>query len=315
MSLKTQKISCHKCGYDANSITAIRCELCKQPLELNSISTNKARAKTARYRPTTISWFALVSMLSLLLGGSYFFWRNRVSSDRNSQVLRRELTAMTLLGDTFSGYSTFRSPEFQQALKEFQIEVRYENELNHLKRVQRLNEGKADLIVTTLDRFLKQKPQGKIVGLIDSTVGGDAVVLNTKKYPNLKSLQALNQLVQQKRSRNQQLSMTFAGDTPSEYLALLLSTKFDAFEPLNFQTIKVADAVDAWQQLQSNQNVAVALLWEPFVTQARQQGYAVVLSSKDTPGAIVGAIVAADRVLQSQPEKISAFLEAYSSPV
>lgn len=312
MSLNIQTISCHKCGYDANSITAIRCELCKQPLELNRVPTSdRAKIEIARHRPVSIPWFALVSLLSLLLGGSYFFWRNRISSDRSFQFLGQGSTAITVLGDTFSGYSTFRSAEFQQALKEVQTEVRYENELNQVKRVQRLNEGKADLIVTTLDQFLKQKPQGKIVGLIDSTVGGDAVVLNTKKYPNLKSLQALNQLVQQKRSQNQQLSMTFAGDTPSEYLALLLSTKFEAFKLLDFQTIKVADAVDAWQQLQSNPNVAVAVLWEPFVTQARQQGYTVILSSEDTPGAIVDAIVAADRLVQSQPEKISTFLEAY----
>ena len=91
----------------------------------------------------------------------------------------------------------------------------------------------------------------------------------------------------------------------------MLSTQFEAFSLLDFQLIKVVDALDAWQQLQSNPNVAVAVLWEPFVTQARQQGHTVVLSSKDTPGAIVDVIVAADRTLQSQPEKISAFLEVY----
>ncbi|MHC5731652.1 MAG: hypothetical protein ACYTXY_47745, partial [Nostoc sp.] len=105
-----------------------------------------------------------------------------------------------------------------------------------------MNQGKANLLVTTLDQFLKQKPQGKIVGLIDRTIGADAVVLNTKKYSNLKSLLDLNVLIQQMRSQGKQLSITFAGDTPSEYLALMLSTKFDQFKLSDFQVNKVADA-------------------------------------------------------------------------
>lgn len=322
MAQKSSKLSitCHKCGYDANPVTAMRCELCKQLLEQNDVSQkNKLFRKnpfnsiknTRRYRsqiPST--WLVLASMLSLLVGGSLFFWRSQIGTQSFLWIEDRNSTVLTLLGDTFSGYSTFRSDRFRQALKESQIEARYEDEFSQARRVQLLNEGKADLLVTTLDQFLKQKPQGKIVGLIDYTAGGDAVVLNTKQYPTLNSLQALNQLVQQRRSQSQ-LSITFAGDTPSEYLALLLDAKFEAFKLLDLQTIKVADAADAWKQLQSNSNVAAAILWEPFVTQARQQGYAVVLSSRDTPGAIVDVIVAGDRVLQSQPEKVSAFLEAY----
>lgn len=175
-----------------------------------------------------------------------------------------------------------------------------------------MNEGKANLLVTTLDQFLQQKPQGKIVGLIDRTVGADAVVLNTKKYSNLRSLLDLKSVVQEARSQGKQLTITFAGDTPSEYLALMLSTKFDQFKLSDFQVNKVTDASDAWKLLQDpNQNVAVAVLWEPYVTQARQQGYTVVLSSKDVPGAIVDVIVASNQLIQSQPEKISEFLAAY----
>jgi outer membrane protein OmpA-like peptidoglycan-associated protein len=50
-----------------------------------------------------------------------------------------------------------------------------------------LDQGQADLLVTTLDQFIKQQPKGKIVALIDRTIGADAVVLNTQKYPQLKS--------------------------------------------------------------------------------------------------------------------------------
>ncbi|UBF28977.1 OmpA family protein [Kovacikia minuta CCNUW1] len=224
----------------------------------------------------------------------------------------QQQTQMTVLGDTFSGYSTFRSAAFQQALKETGVSLRYEDEFDQAKRAERMNQGQADLLVTTLDQFLKQKPQGKIVALIDRTVGADAVVLNTKKYPNLKSLLDLNQLVARARSQGQTLGMAFAGDTPSEYLALVLDTKFEAFQLQNFQIAKVGDASEAWKLLQDpTKNTAIAVLWEPFVTQARQRGYTVVLSSKDAPEAIVDVLVASDRLLQSQPQKVSEFLEAY----
>jgi outer membrane protein OmpA-like peptidoglycan-associated protein len=221
---------------------------------------------------------------------------------------RQDKAKLTILGDTFSGYSTFRSAAFQDALKEVGIELRYEDEFDQAKRAERLNQGQADLMVTTLDQFLKQKSQGKIIALIDRTVGADAVVLNTKKYPNLKSLLDVSQLVGQK----EQPGITFASDTPSEYLALVLDTKFEAFNLSDFQVTQVADASEAWQLLQDrSKNIAIAILWEPYVTQARQQGYTVILSSKDAPGAIVDVLVASERLIQAQPQKISELLEAY----
>ncbi|HIK14633.1 MAG TPA: OmpA family protein [Leptolyngbyaceae cyanobacterium M33_DOE_097] len=219
---------------------------------------------------------------------------------------------ITVLGDTFSGYSTFRNSAFQAALKQDAIGVQYADEFDQAKRADKLNRGEADVIVTTLDQFLKQKPQGKIVGLIDRTVGADAVVLNTRKYPNLKSLIDLQQLVQQRRNQGEQLGITYAGDTPSEYLALVLETKFEAFKLAGFQIEQVADASEAWKLLQNpNRNIAIAIMWEPYVTQARQQGYTVVLSSADAPGAVVDVIVASNRLIQSNPGAIANFLEAY----
>jgi len=219
---------------------------------------------------------------------------------------------VTVLADTFSGYSTLRTAELRDALAEEGITLKYEDEFDQTKRAERLSRGQADLLATTLDQFLQQQPEGKIVGLIDRTVGADAVVLNTKKYPKLKSLTALSQLAVQERAKGNQLAIAFAGDTPSEYLALVLDTKFSAFTLADFEQISVTDASEAWALLQDpSQNVAIAIIWEPFVTQARQQGYTVVLSSRDVPTAIVDVIVASERSIRSQPDTISTFLEAY----
>jgi outer membrane protein OmpA-like peptidoglycan-associated protein len=240
-------------------------------------------------------------------------------SSLTGQPLRGDFTSkyqgnlqLTLLADTFSGYSTFRNTDFQAVLAKADITLRYEDEFDQAKRAERLSQGQADLLVTTLDQFLKQKPKGKIVGLIDRTVGADAVVLNTRKYPSLKSMLDLNQLVQTSRKQGQQLSITFAGDTPSEYLALVLNTKFEAFKLADFHILRVPDAVDAWKLMQdSSKNVPIAVIWEPYVTQARQNGYTVVLSSADAPGVIVDVIVASDRLIGSNPTAITQFLEAY----
>ncbi|MEQ9001503.1 MAG: phosphate ABC transporter substrate-binding/OmpA family protein [Coleofasciculus sp. B1-GNL1-01] len=258
---------------------------------------------------------ALAATLGLIGGGLWVLSKAapdlvpNLSSQSQTKAAKGELR---ILGDTFSGYSTFRSQPFQEALEEVGLKLRYQDEFDQARRAELLNQGKADLLVTTLDQFLQQQPEGQIIGLIDRTVGADAVVLNTKKYPNLKSLLDLKRLVEQERSQGRQLTLTFAGDTPSEYLALVLSTKFEAFKLADFQVKKVADASEAWQLLQDpNQNVAVAVIWEPYVTQAKKQGHTVVLSSQDAPQAIVDVIVASNRLIESQPEKISELLEAY----
>ncbi len=215
------------------------------------------------------------------------------------------------LGDTFSGYSTLRSEAFQASLAERGVGLAYADEFNQQARAQALSEGEVDLMVTSLDQYLTYQPAGKIVALIDRTVGADAVVLNTKAYPQLKSLLDLETLVAEQQAQGQKLKIVYAGDTPSEFLAIVLDTKFDNFNLADFEVEKVDDASIAWQRMQQDNRVAIAVLWEPFVTEAQQQGNTVVLSSADAPRSIVDVAVASDRLLQGNPEAVKAFVEAY----
>ena len=116
--------------------------------------------------------------------GSGAWWIGRTVTGGGEPISRNVTvdgtTRLTLLGDTFSGYSTFRNDDFQATLDAVAIEIEYADEFDQTVRAQQLSEGKADLIVTTLDQFVKQQPEGKIVGLLARTVGADAVVLNTK---------------------------------------------------------------------------------------------------------------------------------------
>lgn len=298
---------CPKCSYDANPENARQCIICGHPL-------NEPFQRSSRLPSRSLISVFLVGLAAI--GGGYLIWRSQSGTAPNSASTRSAIqnisVPITLLGDTFSGYSTFRYPTFQKALQEKGISLQYQDEFHQAKRASLLNQGKADLLVTSLDQFLVQKPQGQVIGLIDYTVGADAVVLNSKQYPALNSLLDLAQLVQQMRSRGQQLSITFAKDTPSEYLALVLGTQFEAFKLSEFQERPVLDASESWKLLQDpKQNVAVAILWEPYVTKAQRQGYTVVLSSQDTPQTIIDVIVASDRLVRSQPKTIATFLETY----
>ena len=258
-----------------------------------------------------------VLLASLALTGAFIgvgaWWvGNKITGNPTSitrTVTADGVTQLTLLGDTFSGYSTFRNEAFNATLKEAGIEIDYADEFDQALRAEQLAKGNADLIVTTLDQYLQQQPQGKIIGLLDRTVGADAVVLNSKKYPELNSLLDLNKVQAQ---AGGQLSIAYAVDTPSEYLALVLDTRFDAFNLSDFELKPVAEASEAWALMQDpNENIAIAVLWEPYVTQARQQGYTVVLSSEDAPNAIVDVIVASDRVIDANPNVLSTLLENY----
>lgn len=308
MSTNYHYVTCPKCGHDRNASTAKNCEICNQKL---------GKKSTSNLLPVG----AGLLILGLLGGGGYILTKggdipflSGDSSDSTETTSRdnSERSGLLLLGDTFSGYSTFRDTSFQEALKESGTQISYSDEFDQAARANSLGEGKADLIVTTLDQFLRQKPKGKIVGLIDRTIGADAAVLNSKKYPQLKSLLDLKKLVDSSKAKGEKLSLVYAGDTPSEYLALLLDTKFDAFNIADFDVVEVADASEAWIALQDeSKNVAVAILWEPFVAQAQKKGNTVLLSSRDTPKSIVDVLVASDRLLDSQPEKVSSLLEVY----
>ena len=216
------------------------------------------------------------------------------------------------MGDTFSGYSTFRNARFQEKLNEVGLDLNYQDEFNQVKRANLLNQNKADFSLTTLDQFLEQQPQGKIVGMLDRTIGADAIVLNTPTYPKLKSLIDLEKLVERSQEQAEELSLAYAEDTPSEYLALVLNTAFDSFNIADFNVKEVADASDVWQLMQNpKENVAVGVLWEPYITEARNKGYSAILSSKDAPQSIIDVIVASDRIIESQPDIVSQFLAAY----
>ncbi len=246
----------------------------------------------------------LLSVLFLLtIGGVSVIWSVFTESQPPKEWL--------MLGNPFSGFSTFRNEEFKKTLLEqAEISLKFENEFDMVDRVRRLNEGEAQLMVTTLDQLLQHGREGKIVGLIDRTIGADAIVLNTVKYSELKSLEALRKLVEMKGKKK--LKITFAKNTVSEFLARVFDAELvENFELSDFEILGRKSTPEAWQSLQTEPDVALAVLFEPFITKATNKGYKVVFSTKDDPQAVIDVLVASNRLLKKQPDKISKFLELY----
>ncbi|MDJ0618370.1 MAG: phosphate ABC transporter substrate-binding/OmpA family protein [Calothrix sp. MO_192.B10] len=225
-----------------------------------------------------------------------------------------------MLGNPFSGFSTFRNPEFKKALENEGISLEFKHESNNEKRARLLDNGEAQLIVTSLDQVIQHKPKGKIVGLIDRTTGADAVVVNTVKYPSLKSLkypsleslEALRKLAKKEHSKGRKLKIAFTKNNPLEFLVHFLDYKFDKeFELTDFEILEQESIKETWKSLKNDPNVVLAVLFEPFITQARKAGYKVLLSTENTPKAIIDVLVVSKPLLKKQPKKVSKFLEVY----
>jgi OmpA-OmpF porin, OOP family len=235
---------------------------------------------------------------ALLVGGGGYFGLNAIRESDIDPIAKiqsygNEKNQITVLGDTFSGYSTLRAAPFADKITKAELGIRYQDEFDQKTRAEALD-GKADIIVTTLDQYLKHQPKGKIVGLIDKTVGADAVILNTKQYKDLKSL---DDIAKVRTQASTPLKLVYSAGTPSEYLAKLLDIKFDGLSLSDFEIVEVEESTQAYEL--------------PFVSRARNEGNTVVLSSSDVPDAIIDVIVASDRMIEKKPNELSEFLTVY----
>ncbi|ABW26503.1 OmpA family protein [Acaryochloris marina] len=219
-----------------------------------------------------------------------------------------------VLGDTFLGYSTLWDQDFQKKLKDAEITIGYADELDQETRSQKLSSGEVDFMVTTINQLFETPNTGKIVAMWDWTRGADRLVLNNKQFPQVTTIQGLNRAATQAAQQGELLSIIFAGNTPSEYLSILLADKSPDFALEKFNIIRVDDSSTAWQRFQNpkpGENIVAGIFWEPYVTQANRAGYIPSLSSAHVQRSIVDVVVASPQVLKEHPGKVQEFVKAY----
>jgi hypothetical protein len=209
-------------------------------------------------------------------------------------------------GDPWSGYALFRRDGFVDA----PYDSIYATQLCQDVRAADLSSGRADFEVTSLDQYLLNKPDGTIVGVIDQSVGADALVLNTVRYPYLTSVDNLRQLVQALDSAHQKPVLAYTGNSPSEMLLNELANTSDELRLSDFELVSVDQSSTALQMLDDG-DAALAVLWEPDTSVARSSGYTVALSSKDVPDSIVDVLVASNDLIEQDPAAVQAVVDAF----
>jgi serine/threonine-protein kinase len=219
---------------------------------------------------------------------------------------------VVITGDAFSGNFAFRSAEFLDAAARAGVPVRFQLEPDADKRTAALADGSVQFALTSLDRFLASAMKGKIVALIDASHGADALLIDTKEFPGLTDMKKVHERIESERKSGRKVGLAFSSDSASEYLLTVLDSRFDSFALDEFAPRPVSDASDAFDALTGFGNgVAIAALWEPYVTRAKNAGYSVVLSSADVDGAVMDVLVASDTILGESPNVVATLVERY----
>ncbi|WP_299486260.1 nitrate ABC transporter substrate-binding protein [Acaryochloris sp. IP29b_bin.137] len=280
----------------------------KRPLQAQKTSASDDKSKRPSKKTVLLSFLLLAGALSAVIA---------LSSPRQragTPVASPGPTDIEVLGDTFLGYSTLWDQAFQKKLKGAQITIGYADELDQKTRSQKLSSGEVDFMVTTINQLFETPSTGKIIAMWDWTRGADRLVLNNKQFPQVTTIQELNRAATQAAQQGELLSIIFAGNTPSEYLSILLTDKSPYFALEKFNIIRVDDSSTAWQRFQNPQpgdNIVAGIFWEPHVTQANRAGYIPSLSSAHVQRSIVDVVVASPQVLENHPDKVKQFVKAY----
>jgi ABC-type nitrate/sulfonate/bicarbonate transport system substrate-binding protein len=208
-------------------------------------------------------------------------------------------------GDPWSGYAYFRDENF---LKGSGVNYKYVEELDQAKRANMMTEGKINFLVTTMDQVLKNKPAGKIIGMIDESKGADALVLNTKKHSYLTTVDFLPRLKDEMRKQGKKPVLAYTGDSPSDFLLQKLSNTHEELRKTDFELKSVDQSATAYKMLQDG-TADVAIIWEPDTSAATHDGYTVALSSRDVPNSVLDVVVASDYVIANQPQLVQQVLD------
>lgn len=214
-------------------------------------------------------------------------------------------TTLVIEGDPWSGYAPFRDEQLLDGTAYVSL---YVEQLCQDIRASDLSEGRADIAVTTLDQYLLHQPDGTVVGVIDQSVGADALVLDTVRYPYLDSVDDLARLVADDPGDRPVLAYT--GSSPSEMLLNELANTTEELRLADFELVSVDQSATAYQMLQSGE-AQLAVVWEPDTSAARDAGYTVALSSEDVPDSIVDVIVASNQLLERDPAAVQAVVDAF----
>ena len=226
-----------------------------------------------------------------------------------SAIPEHEENTLVIEGDAWSGYAPFRD---EGLLDGTGYTALYVEQVCQDVRAADLTAGRADIIVTTLDQYLLEHPEGTVVGIIDQSVGADALALGTAHHPELDSIDDVPALVAREAEVGGKPVLAYTGNSPSEMLLNELVNTTDELRLTDFELVSVDQSATALEMLQADE-AQLAIIWEPDTSAARAAGNTIALSSADVPDSIVDVFVASGRLIERDPAAVQAVVDSYYS--
>jgi len=224
-----------------------------------------------------------------------------------SEIPEHGEDTLTVAGDPWSGYAPFRDPELMAGTA---YSLAWVMQVCQDIRAADMDAGRLDFVVTTLDQYLLQAPAGTVVGVIDQSLGADALALGTVAHPELDSVDDIPALVDRFAEQGRKPVLAYTGMSPSEMLLNELANTTEALRLSDFELVSVDQSLTAYDMLGKDE-AQLAIIWEPDTSAARAEGYTISLSSADVPDSIIDVIVASDELIARDPGAVEAVLGAF----
>ncbi|MEN8207311.1 MAG: phosphate ABC transporter substrate-binding/OmpA family protein [Pseudomonadota bacterium] len=210
--------------------------------------------------------------------------------------------------DNWIGYFPLCSPEMTRRLRDAGYALRCEDDqADYARRFKRLKAGDIDFAVGTVDSYVlngaSEDYPGVVIAVIDESKGGDAIVARQDEIDNLSTLKD-----------RQGVHVAFTPDSPSEYLLKSISTHFDLpiFRQKNDSWREESNGSSEALEKLLNNEVAVAVLWEPDVSKAlAEPGIIKLIGTEDTDKLIVDILVVGRYFSQEHPQAVATLLHEY----
>jgi len=216
-------------------------------------------------------------------------------------------TTVTIAIDDWVGYVPLCSKYNIKKLRQQGIGIKCINDnADYTDRMSKLKSNEIDLAVAEVGSYIIEGENanypGVIVAVLDTSNGGDAIVVNTSVYPSMDTL---------KDDTNARYAMVTK--SPSEFFALTTGLHFGIEYMLKDDQWKVAqDSPEAVLNQLTSGAVDVAVLWEPNVTKALHSGqFKKLVSTADAENIIVDVLLASRTYSLDHPDIINKILITY----
>ena len=205
--------------------------------------------------------------------------------------------------DNWVGYVPFCSDFMNKQLRREEIQIKcHDDEAKYAQRMDKLKRGELDLALVETGAYALEGEAynypGVFIATIDSSKG-DAIVVDPKKYPDLATLR-----------KDNKVRMALIPNSPSDYFGYYAETSF-GLDLSSHDWVVEKDSQQAVLKSLTRGEVSAAIMWEPYVSMAQEQGYKVLLGTNQAKDVIVDALIANRKFLTDNPDLVKKVMAAY----